>query len=187
MANIRSHSSPSINPLARVRLVSRRGSRFVEPQAAPPMRPTRRSSPSRHLGAIEIVERLVDARGSRSGRTQRRVLRRAVRSRCQAVGIEGFRLLGERVLDLSPFGMMVAADAEARAGESVIISFEVPGERKWLDAEATVARVIEGWRPFDPGYAIGLRFTDISLDARLLLRDRLNGLPPPVPTRALRA
>lgn len=186
MPNIRSASSHSINPLARVRLVSRRGSRFVEPVITPPMRPIRRTSPSRHLGAIEIVHRLTDGR-AKSGRTQRRILRRAVRSRCQAVGMEGFRLLGERVLDLSPYGMMVAADAEAHTGESVLISFEVPGERKWLDAEATVARVIEGWRPFDPGYAIGLRFTDISLDARLLLRDRLHGLPPPVPTRALRA
>lgn len=169
------------SPLARVRLVSRRGSRFAQPHNAPPMRPNpvRTQAPA-HRGAIELV----DLRTPRK-RAKRRILRRAVRTRCQAVGLDGFRLLGQRVLDLSPLGMMVAADAEATSGESVLVSFEVPGGR-WLDAEATVARVIEGWRPFDPGYAIGLRFTDISLEARMTLRDRLQGLPPPVPTRALR-
>ena len=121
-----------------------------------------------------------------SPRRRRRTLRHAARGRCQAVGLEGFRLLGERILDLSPMGMMVAADSEAAAGEDVMVSFKVPGTDRWVDAEARIARVIEGWRPFDPGYAIGLQFTTIDLATRLMIRESLQGTPPPVPTRRLR-
>ena len=126
-------------------------------------------------------------RFSAAPRRRRRILRRALRGRCQAVGIDGFRLLGDKVLDLSPLGMMVAADAEAVQGEEVIVSFQMPHTGQWFDAQAEVARVIEGWRPNDPGYAIGLRFTDIDLDSRMELREQLKGLPPPVPARQLRA
>ena len=47
-------------------------------------------------------------------------------------------------------------------------------------------RVVEGRRPWDPGYCFGLRFTHIPLAARFQLRDLLSGLPPPVPSRPLR-
>ncbi|MEM7607539.1 MAG: PilZ domain-containing protein [Myxococcota bacterium] len=117
-------------------------------------------------------------------RRRRRILRRARRTTCQAVGLEGFRLLGDRILDLSPHGAMVAADAEVSAGEPVMLSFELDGE--YVDAEAVVARVIEGWRPNDPGYAMGLRFTSIALQERLRIAGALEGTPPPVPTRELR-
>ena len=117
---------------------------------------------------------------------RRRVVRRALRARCQAVGMEDFKVFGERILDISPYGMMVAADAEVSAGDDVLVSFQLPGDGRWYDAEAKVARVIEGWRPFDPGYAVGLKFTNIDLDDRLSLRKRLRGIAPPVPTRKLR-
>lgn len=117
---------------------------------------------------------------------RRRVLRRAVRSECQAVTTEDFRLLGQRVLDVSPYGLLLAADDGAEAGDEVIVSFQIPGCRKVFDAEAQVARVIEGWRPYDPGYALGLRFTHIALEDRLFLQQRLRGTPPPIPQRALR-
>ncbi len=122
-----------------------------------------------------------------STRRRRKILRRALRTRCQAVAMDGFRLIGDRVLDLSPHGMLVAADAEIAAGEEMVVSFQMPETGEWIDAEAKVARVIEGWRPFDPGYAMGLQFTQIDLDARLKLREQLQGVPPPVPTRSLRA
>jgi len=117
----------------------------------------------------------------------RRILRRAVRTSCHAVQSDEFRLLGERVLDLSPFGMMIAADDGATVGDEVLVSFQAPGGDDWFDAEATVARVIEGWRPGDPGYCLGLRFTKIDLETRLSLGQKLEGWPPPVPLRALRA
>ncbi len=116
---------------------------------------------------------------------RRRIVRRGIRGRCQAVALDGFRLLGEQILDVSPFGLLVAADAESKLGETVVVSFQARG--RWYDAVAEVARVVEGWRPWDPGYAIGLRFTQISLADRLELRKRLRGVPPPVPRRALRA
>ena len=116
---------------------------------------------------------------------RRRTCRRALRSRCQAVALDGFRLLGERVLDISPYGLMVAADQEAKVGEQVVVSFQAKGE--WFDAVAEVARVIEGWRPWDPGYAVGLRFTEIGLPERLEQARRLRGLSQPAPARPLRA
>lgn len=120
-----------------------------------------------------------------SSAPSRRILRRAIRTRCQAVEADEFRLLGQRVLDLSPFGMMVAADDGASVGDDVLVSFEAPSG-EWFDAEAKVARVVEGWRPGDPGYCLGLRFTKIDLATRMSLGEELVGWPPPVPTRALR-
>ncbi len=117
---------------------------------------------------------------------QRRALRRAVRTRCQAVSADDFRLLGQRVLDLSPRGMLVAADTGVEVGEEVLVSFRAPNGGPWLDAEAEVARLVEGWRPWDPGYCIGLRFTRLDAPSRGELLVRLAGLPPPIPSRPLR-
>jgi len=124
---------------------------------------------------------------SYSARRRRRITRRDQRTRCQAVASRDFRLLGDRVLDMSPFGLLVAADDGADVGDEVIVSFRAPGGSEWLDAEAEVVRIVEGWRPGDPGYCIGLRFTSIGLDSRMLLRERLHGVPPPVPQRPLRS
>jgi len=100
--------------------------------------------------------------------------------------MEGFRLLGDRVLDLSTRGMLVACDAAVSLGDEVIVSFRAPNGGPVLDAEAEVARIVEGWRPWDPGYCIGLRFTRLDARDRGELLVRLAGLPPPVPTRPLR-
>lgn len=115
---------------------------------------------------------------------QRRAVRRAARTRCHAVSSEGFELLGERALDLSPRGMLVACDAPAALGEEVMVSFVAPGrESLWLDAEAEIARIIYGFREGDPGYCIGLRFTYFERSARHELLARLSGYPPPIPRR----
>lgn len=116
----------------------------------------------------------------------RRSLRRAVRTRCQAVAIDGFRLLGQRVLDLSTRGMLLAADGGAELGEEVVLTFQAPRGGPWIDAVAEVTRVIEGWRPWDPGYAVGLRFTRLDSESRGDLLAHLAGMPPPVPRRPLR-
>jgi PilZ domain len=117
----------------------------------------------------------------------RRAVRRAVRGRCQAVEADAFTLLGERMFDLSPRGMLVACDREARVGSDVVVSFRAPGsDGPWLDAEAVVARIIEGHRPGDLGYCMGLDFTYFEKSARHELLTRLAGLPPPVPQRRVR-
>ena len=97
--------------------------------------------------------------------------------------MDGFRLLGERVLDLSTRGMLVACDDGVQAGEEVVVSFRAPVSGRWLDAEAEVARVVEGWRPWDPGYAAGLRFTRMDRADSGELFARLAGMPVPVPAR----
>jgi hypothetical protein len=116
----------------------------------------------------------------------RKMIRRAWRSRCHAISLQDFRMIGQKVLDMSPHGLLVAADTPVERGERVLVSFRAPGSSQWFDAEARVARVIEGWRDGDPGYCMGLHFTRIPLSARLALRDRLRGLPPPLPQRHVR-
>ncbi len=125
---------------------------------------------------------------------RRKIVRRALRGKCRCLAIrtQDFRLIGERVLDVSPFGMMIACDEEAQVGEEVVVAFELDGQRpggpesEWYDAIGEVARVIEGYRDGDQGYCIGLKFTEIPLATRMALRKRLVGVPPPVPSRPLR-
>jgi len=118
---------------------------------------------------------------------QRRAVRRAVRTRCQAVDLAGFQLLGERVLDLSPRGMLIECRRQTRVGDAVLVSFRVPGaEDLWFDAEATVARVVAGQRCCDSGYGAGLEFTYFEKSCRHELLSRLAGYPPPVPKRRVR-
>jgi hypothetical protein len=118
---------------------------------------------------------------------QRRAVRRAVRTSCQAVEIDAFRLVGERVLDLSPRGMLVRCEGPARVGDSVLVSFQTPGlDGLWLEAEAMVARIVQGYRAGDRGPSAGLTFTYFEKSARNELLARLAGLPPPLPQRRLR-
>lgn len=121
---------------------------------------------------------------------QRRAMRRAVRTSCQAVGLSEFKLLGEQVIDLSPRGMLVACSRPARVGDDVLVSFRAPErdgrEELWFDAEAVVARVIAGQRANDNNlYGAGLEFTYFEKCARHELLARLAGFPPPVPKRRL--
>lgn len=114
----------------------------------------------------------------------RRAVRRAVRTRCHAVATRDFSLLGERVLDLSPRGMLVACDAPARVGDDVVVSFRAPGQDTlWLDAEAEISRVVHGMREGDPGFCLALDFTYFEKSARNELLCRLAGTPPPIPQR----
>ncbi|HKU39255.1 MAG TPA: PilZ domain-containing protein [Polyangiales bacterium] len=118
---------------------------------------------------------------------QRRAVRRAVRTQCQAVERGEFRLFGERVLDLSPRGMLVSCDQPTRVGDDVVVSFKAPGAGElWLEAEAIVARLVHGQRIGDRGVCAGLDFTYFEKPARHELLARLAGLPPPIPQRRLR-
>ncbi len=118
--------------------------------------------------------------------SQRKTVRRAVGTVCQAVTEEGFRLLGERVLDLSAEGMLLSSDQEPELGADVIVSFRAPGTGIWLDAEAEVARIVRGRRRSDRARGIGLRFRSLDRVARAVLDASLRGHPPPVPARSVR-
>jgi hypothetical protein len=113
---------------------------------------------------------------------QRRAVRRAARTRCQAVELAEFSLLSEEVIDLSARGMLVECERQARVGAEVQVSFRAPGrDELWFDAEAVVARVVAGQRWDDDGLAAGLEFTYFEKSARHELIERLMGYPPPLP------
>lgn len=118
--------------------------------------------------------------------SQRRTVRRAVGTVCQAVTEEGFRLLGEQAIDLSTEGMLLASELEPELGADVIVSFRAPGTRLWIDAEAKVARIVRGRRRGDRARGIGLRFGELDAVSRAILTATLHGRPPPAPARPIR-
>lgn len=104
---------------------------------------------------------------------RRRGVRRDLRASCRAMSWHRFDVVGERLLDLSSEGALLACDAEVRRGDEVLLSFRMP----WLGPDvlvtAEVVRVIEGRRASDPGYCAGLRFVDLDPEERAELRARL--------------
>lgn len=107
----------------------------------------------------------------------RRTDRHVVAARGQAVALDGFRLVGDRFLDASAEGVLLACDERVELGEAMLVSFPVPGSDLVFDAEAEVVRVIRGERPGDPGYCAGLRFTSFDRKDRLALGIDLRVLP----------
>jgi hypothetical protein len=116
---------------------------------------------------------------------ERSAVRRKLRAACQAVRERDFRLVSERVLDLSTEGALLACDRRVAVGDALLLSVRLP-DGCYVDAEGLVVRVLEGWRYGDLGYCAGLRFTALDAAGWLAIRDALRGLPPPVPQRPLR-
>lgn len=117
-------------------------------------------------------------------RASRRIsTRRGVTLPCQAVRERDFKLIADRTLDISVDGLLLPMSDEALVltGETLIISFPIPG--MWVDAEASVTRVVHGRRPGDEGAACGVLFDVISPSARAALAGFLHGKPPPLPRR----
>ena len=102
------------------------------------------------------------------------------------MALDGFRLLGERIVDLSEHGALVACDRDVRIGETVLVTFRAPQSDRWIDVEGRVARLVEGWRPSDPGFAFGVRFDALDPGAHRILKWSLFGIPPAAPQRGLR-
>ena len=117
---------------------------------------------------------------------QRRALRRGVRVDCQVVRERDFALVGDRGLDLSPFGMLIRADDSVLTGEPLFVAFRLPQSTWWFDAEATVARVVHGRRPGDTGRCLGIEFDSIDPAVQYFLHTALQGVPPPLPARERR-
>jgi hypothetical protein len=117
-------------------------------------------------------------------RASRRIsTRRGVTLPCQAVRERDFKLIADRTLDISVDGLLLPMndDEQVSAGDSLIISFPIPG--MWIDAEASVTRIVRGRRPGDDGAACGVLFDVISSSARAALAGYLHGKPPPLPRR----
>jgi hypothetical protein len=100
---------------------------------------------------------------------------------CQAVREHDFVLIADRTLDISNDGLLLPLRRRVLTGESLIVSFQIPG--MWIDAEATVARVIHGRRPGDDGLAAGVLFDRLSPSARAALAGFLHGRKSPLPRR----
>jgi hypothetical protein len=116
-------------------------------------------------------------------RASRRIAtRRDVLLPCQAVRESDFKLIADRTLDISVDGLLLPVDEPILTGETLIVSFPIPG--LWIDAECSVTRVVHGRRPGDDGLlAIGVLFDVISPSARAALAGFLHGKPPPLPRR----
>ncbi len=119
-----------------------------------------------------------------SARASRRIsTRRGVTLPCQAVRERDFKLIADRTLDISVDGLLLPLqhDEQVLTGETLIISFPIPG--MWIDAEASVTRIVHGRRPGDDGAACGVLFDVLSPSARAALAGFLHGKPPPLPRR----
>jgi hypothetical protein len=113
--------------------------------------------------------------------SRRLSMRRAVSITCQAVRERDFRLIATQTLDVSADGVLLPIGFPVLTGEPIIISFQIPGA--WIDAEASVSRVIHGRRPGDDGLAVGVIFDVVSPSSRAALAGFLHGRPPPLPRR----
>lgn len=113
----------------------------------------------------------------------RRQRRHFVKLEGQVVREDDFRQVGTSILNLSELGMFVSTSVEVAVGDSMIVAFMAPFTRTWIDAEAIVTRVALGRRKADRMLGAGLEFLEIGAASRALLREQLQGLPPPLPTR----
>jgi hypothetical protein len=123
-------------------------------------------------------------RGARYDRVEtmpmhhRRAFRHAVKLSCQVVRERDFRLVASEALDLSTAGMLVPTRLPVLTGEDLLVSFRAPRSTRWIDAHATVARVVHGRRPGDRGRRLGLVFHDLCDEDRHLLFGQLRAFPP---------
>jgi len=117
-----------------------------------------------------------------------RPIRRSVRIPCQVVRERDFTMVGRQVVDISEEGMLIRAEglnarqprARLLTGEPIIVSFQAPFSRRWIDAEAFVARVIHGRRPGDRWRGLALVFEHMAIPARRLLHREFEWYAPAV-------
>ncbi len=108
----------------------------------------------------------------------RRAFRHAVTLPCQIVRERDFRLVADVALDLSTEGMRVPTGLRVLTGEPLLVSFQAPRSRRWIDTAAVVTRVVHGRRPGDLRRALGVSFQGLDREARQLLFGQLRDLPP---------
>ncbi len=110
-----------------------------------------------------------------------RAPRRATRIACQLVRESDFQLIADRILDLSPGGLLVGPADPVLTGERLLLSFRVPGTPYWIDTETVVARVVHGRRPGEYSRGLGLSFEGLLPFARFMLESAIEKLPPVAP------
>ena len=112
-----------------------------------------------------------------SPRSTRASSRHTVKIECQVVRERDFRLLADRMLDLSATGVLVGPADPALTGERLLVSFRIPRSSVWIDAEATVARVVHGRRPGEFRRSLALEFEELEALPRFMLGEALRTVP----------
>jgi hypothetical protein len=105
---------------------------------------------------------------------------------CQVVRERDFRLIADRLDNLSVSGLAVSPAEPVLTGEKLIVSFRLPSEGVWVDAEARVTRVNHGRRPGDDCRALGLSFEGLDGQAQSAIERELKTKPPMPQGRSIR-
>ncbi|HSU39926.1 MAG TPA: PilZ domain-containing protein [Polyangiaceae bacterium] len=113
--------------------------------------------------------------------SHQRMPRRLLRQRCQVVRERDFKLIADRVVDVSASGALVMPADPVLTGERVILSFQLPHSLYWVDAEAWVTRVLHGRRPGEHTRGVALELDGMSGLSRFMLERALRHLPPAPP------
>jgi hypothetical protein len=116
-----------------------------------------------------------------SAKSHRRESRHSVRLACQVVRERDFQLVADRIVNLSASGLLVSPADPALTGERLIVSFQIPHSGYWVDAEATVARVVHGRRPGEFTRALALQLENVEEIPQMLLGRALRRCPPSPP------
>ncbi len=114
-------------------------------------------------------------------KARRRSVRHNVRLNCQVVRERDFRLIADRIVNLSETGLLVSPADPVLTGERLIVSFQIPHSGYWVDAEATVARVVHGRRPGEYSRCLALELENVEEIPQLLLGRALKRCPPTPP------
>jgi hypothetical protein len=120
----------------------------------------------------------------RAPKTPRHASRHTVKIECQVVRERDFSLLADRVVDLSASGALVGPADPALTGERILVSFRIPRSTVWIDAEATVTRVVHGRRPGEFSRSLAIEFDQLEALPRFMLEEALRIVPPAPPKSA---
>ena len=120
----------------------------------------------------------------RTPKTPRGSSRHTVKIACQVVRERDFSLIADRVVDLSATGALVGPADPALTGERILVSFRIPRSTIWIDAEATVTRVVHGRRPGEFSRSLAIEFDDLEALPRFMLQEALRKVPPAPPKSA---
>jgi hypothetical protein len=113
--------------------------------------------------------------------SRRRPPRLATHIPAQVVRLSDFSLVADRIVDISDTGMLVQPAEPVLTGDELILSFRAPAWGRWIDAEATVIRVLHGRRPGERCRALGLSYRVLDPRARLVLEQSMRWMPPAPP------
>ena len=120
----------------------------------------------------------------RAPKSPRGSSRHTVKIACQVVRERDFSLIADRVVDLSATGALVGPADPALTGERILVSFRIPRSTVWVDAEATVTRVVHGRRPGEFRRSLAIEFDDLEALPRFMLEEALRIVPPAPPKSA---